>query len=63
MELTNKLKLIALGATRVEVNIKKINNKKIISVKEDMLNSALTFALFFRPIIMILVEWLEWPAP
>jgi len=32
-----------------EVNIKKINNRNMISVSDDILNSALTLLLFLIP--------------
>jgi hypothetical protein len=40
-------KFRAFGATKLEVNMKKINNKKIMSVIDDMLNSAFILFLFF----------------
>ena len=53
LELPGNFKFKALGATKLEVNIKKINSKKIISVKDDILNSALTLLLFFNPIMVL----------
>ena len=51
------LRFKALGLTMDEVSIKKISNKKIISVMEAMLNSALILFLFFKAILInILVE-------
>ena len=41
----------ALGLTRVEVSIKKINNKKTISVIEDMLKFGVTLFLLLNAII------------
>jgi hypothetical protein len=43
-------KFNAFGTIIDDVNIKKINNRKIISVKEDILNSALTLLFFLSPI-------------
>lgn len=45
------------GETNEEVSMKNINNKNMISVNEDMLNSALTLFRFFNPIIPEVV-WL-----
>ena len=44
--------LRALGLTRVEVTKKKINNRKTMSVMEDMLNEGLTFDLRLIDIIV-----------
>ncbi len=52
--LPGNFKLSALGATRLEVNIKKINNKKMMSVIEDILNSAFTLDLFLIPMFKLL---------
>lgn len=49
--LPGRLRFNAFGITNDEVNIKKIKSKKIMSVKDDMLNSGLTLLLFFNPII------------
>ena len=38
--------------TVLDVSIKKINSKKIISVNDDILNSALTLLLFFTATII-----------
>jgi hypothetical protein len=40
------------GVTKLEVSIKKINNRKIISVIEDMLNSGLILFLDRKFIIV-----------
>jgi hypothetical protein len=37
--------------TSVEVSMKKINNRKMMSVNDDMLNSAFGLERFFNPII------------
>lgn len=39
------------GATKEDVNMKNMSNKNIISVNEDILNSALTLFLFLIPIM------------
>jgi len=38
------------GVIKVEVNMKNINNKKIISVIDDMLNAELTLCLLCKAI-------------
>ncbi len=43
-------KFKAFGLTNVEVRMKKMSNRKMMSVKEDILNSALTLFLLFNPI-------------
>ncbi len=43
------LRLRALGATSEDVNMKKMSNKKMMSVKDDMLKVALTLFFFFSP--------------
>ncbi len=45
----------AFGVTKEEVNMKNISNKKIMSVREDILNVALTLFLFLIPIATELV--------
>ena len=50
-EVPGNLKFKPFGDTKVEVSIKNISNKKIMSVREDMLNSALTLFLFFIPTV------------
>lgn len=54
LELLGNKSLSALGLTNVEVNIKKINNRKTMSVIEDMLKFALT--LFLDRIAIMLVH-------
>ena len=49
LELPGILKFSALGETKEDVNIKNINNRKMMSVKDDILNSALTLLFFFSP--------------
>lgn len=44
------LRFNAFWLTRVEVSMKKINSKKMISVKDDILNWALTLFLLFSAI-------------
>jgi hypothetical protein len=44
--LPGNCKLSALGVTMDEVSIKKISKRKIMSVKEDMLNSAFGLCFF-----------------
>lgn len=56
LEFPGSLRKSPSGETKEEVNIKNIRSKNIMSVKEDIENSALTLALFFSPIIKILVE-------
>ena len=41
------LRFSAFGLTKVDVRMKKISNKKMMSVNEDILNSALTLFLLF----------------
>lgn len=50
-ELLGNFRFSALGETREEVNMKKISSRKMMSVREDILNSALTLLLFFSPIV------------
>ena len=57
--LPGNFKFNELGTTKEEVNIKKINNRKIISVNDDILNSADTLLLFFKPITFSLPAWLK----
>ena len=49
--LLGKSNFKALGLTSVEVSIKKISNRKTISVMEDILKLALTLFLLLNPII------------
>ena len=42
----------AFGAIKVEVTIKKISNRKTMSVIDDMLNAAFTLFLFFSAILL-----------
>jgi hypothetical protein len=44
------MRLIALGFTTLEVSIKNISSRKTMSVKDDMLNSAMALLDFFSPI-------------
>lgn len=44
----------ALGAIKVEVTMKKINNRNTMSVIDDMLNSALILFRFFKAILFLL---------
>jgi hypothetical protein len=37
--------------------MKKMSNRKMMSVREDILNSALTLLLFFKPMVFSLVVW------
>jgi hypothetical protein len=39
----------AFGIIKEDVNMKKINNRKIMSVNEDMLNCAFTLLFFLIP--------------
>jgi len=50
--LEGKSNLIAFGATRVEVSMKKINNRNTRSDMDDMLNAVLI--LFFECIAIVL---------
>lgn len=50
----------AFGATKVEVTMKKINNKKTMSVIEDMLNAALTLFLRFSAMVQILSWFVQY---
>jgi len=50
LEDPGSFKFRAFGATNEDVSMKKMSNRKIMSVKEDMLNFALTFVLFFSAI-------------
>ena len=54
LELPGNLRFKAFGATKLEVSIKNISSKKIMSVKDDILNCALTLFLFFSPTTFIL---------
>jgi len=49
--LLGKSNFKALGLTRVEVSIKKISNKKTISVIDDILKLGVTLFLPLNPII------------
>ena len=49
----------AFGLTSVEVSIKKISNKKTISVIDDIIKLALTLFLLFNAIIRYDVKDLE----
>ena len=49
----------AFGLTRVEVSIKKMSNKKTMSVIDDMLKFALTLFLLLNAIIRYDVKDLE----
>ena len=49
----------AFGLTRVEVSIKKISNKKTMSVIEDILKFALTLLLLLNAIIHYDVKYQE----
>lgn len=51
-------KFNALGIIKDEVNIKNISNRKIMSVKEDILNCAFTLFLFLNPNTLIF-SWLR----
>jgi len=44
----------AFGVTKLDVSIKKINSKKIMSVNDDMLKVGSIFDLFFSPMVVIL---------
>ena len=57
--LLGKSSFRALGLTRVEVSIKKISNRKTMSVMEDMLKLALTLFLLLNAIIRYDVKGLE----
>ncbi len=60
LELPGNLRFKALGATKLEVNMKNINKRKMMSVKDDILNSALTLLLFFNPMMVFLsIEFLN----
>jgi hypothetical protein len=48
------LRLRAFGDTTDEVSIKKMSNRKMMSVREDMLNSADTLERFFRAMVRFL---------
>ena len=47
--LPGNLRFKAFGATKEEVNMKKMSNRKMISVRDDMLNCAETLFFFFKP--------------
>ena len=49
-ELPGSCRLSALGVTTPEVNIKKINNRKIMSVSDETLNSDIGLVRFLTPI-------------
>jgi len=49
--LLGKSSFKALGLTSVEVSIKKMSNRKTMSVMEDILKLALTLFLLLNPII------------
>lgn len=51
-EVPGNFKFSELGATKEEVSIKKISNKKMMSVSEDILNSALILLLFLSPMVL-----------
>ena len=57
--LLGKSNFKALGLTRVEVSIKKISNKKTMSVMEDILKLALTLFLLLNTIIRYGVKGLK----
>jgi len=46
----------ALGVTSDDVSMKNINSRKIISVSDDILNSALTLLLFFTPMVLAFIS-------
>ena len=58
VEVPGNFKFNAFGATKVEVSMKNINNRNIMSVIEDILNSAETFVFFFNPMVKNL--WVGW---
>ncbi len=60
LESPGSFRFRALGATRDEVSMKKISNKKMMSVNDDILNSALTLLRFFSAMSSfdLLVCWL-----
>ena len=58
LDLPGSFKLRALGITRDDVSIKKISNRNMISVNDDMLNCALTLLFFFNP-KTLLFTWLS----
>ena len=53
LALPGNFKFSALGMMSDEVSMKKINNRNIMSVKEDMLNCALTLFFFFKPKLLV----------
>jgi hypothetical protein len=48
--LCGNISLRALGATRVDVTMKKMSNRNTMSVIDDMLNAAFILFLFFKAI-------------
>ena len=52
LELPGSFKFKAFGATSVDVSIKNMSSRKIMSVRDDILNSADTLLLFLIPIII-----------